>query len=44
MLTSVEFATARLTSEPRGDTGASIVEYALLVAVIALVFLVAVRL
>ena len=44
MLTSVEYAIARFLSATRPDDGASLVEYALLVAVIALVLLVAVRL
>ncbi len=44
MLMSVEYAIAWFVSGTRPDEGASLVEYALLVAVIALVLLVAVRL
>jgi len=42
MLTTVEFATAWVVSRARTDAGASLVEYALLVALIAVVCIVAV--
>jgi len=44
MFLSVEFATATVMSRRNRDGGASLVEWALLVMVIALVCLVAVRL
>jgi len=44
MLTSVELAIAWVTSKRDTDAGASFAEYALLVAVIALVCLAAMRL
>jgi pilus assembly protein Flp/PilA len=44
MLTSVEYVVAMLQSRTNSDRGASLVEYALLVALIAVVCIVAVTL